>query len=229
MKNKEQSYINSEGFSSTDILKILTTDGMTKKEITTKLSAKKSIDTLLTKLIESNSIIKEKNGTSILFKKPIKAKKQKPEIAIDYDALRVLENELISAPEKKSKKIVHKKEKINTEYEDVVLTSNPFGFVLDFFNDCTVSDEISTNYFRRRDDYLVKSLYNKLKSMCAKRDDYNVDQQNVPFYRSFSVNFNDKVVKILHIDMNRTVRGIHTVFELTDDAVELIKRGNNGC
>lgn len=237
MKDIDYNYTNAEGFSINDILAVLTSDGVSKKDIITKLSAKKSIDSLLNKLLETDIVVKDKVGSSVLFKligKVKKPKKVKP--PVDQHALEYLEKTLASIPEKKSKKIVHKspdkkpevveilpEDEIQIE-EDVILTDdNPYRFVLDFFNSKT-EEELTTDFFRRRDDYAVKSIYNKLKSMCVKMDDYNVDQQNVPFYRAFSVNFKEKVVKILHIDMNRSVRGIHNVFGLTDEDINLLKK-----
>lgn len=95
------------------------------------------------------------------------------------------------------------------EYE----SDNPYRFVLNFFTS-TLNGEKATPYFRRRDEYVVKSIYNKFKALCAPVEDYAVTPQNLPFYRVITINEKDMSVKIYHIDMNRIVRGVHTVFKL---------------
>ncbi len=92
-------------------------------------------------------------------------------------------------------------------------TENPYRFVMNFFTS-TLNGEKATPYFRRRDEYVVKSIYNKFKALCETVDDYAVTPQNLPFYRVITINEQEKLVKIYHIDMNRIVRGVHTLFRL---------------
>ena len=92
-------------------------------------------------------------------------------------------------------------------------SENPYRFVLNFFTS-TLNGEKATPYFRRRDEYVVRSIYNKFKALCETVEEYSVTPQNLPFYRVITINETDKLVKIYHIDMNRIVRGVHTVFRL---------------
>lgn len=90
---------------------------------------------------------------------------------------------------------------------------NPYRFVLNFFVS-TLNGEKATPYFRRRDEYVVKSIYNKFKALCDKVEDYKVSPQHLPFYRVITINMDENAVKMYHIDMNRVVRGVHTIFKL---------------
>jgi len=116
-------------------------------------------------------------------------------------------------PAKKRKKDVgvifeeHKQELEELEAD------NPYRFVLNFFTSI-LNKEFATPYFRRRDAYVVKSIYNKFKTMCDKVEDYNPDMQHMPFYRVITVDETTMTVKIYHIDVNRVVRGVHTIFKL---------------
>lgn len=92
-------------------------------------------------------------------------------------------------------------------------SENPYRFVLNFFTS-TLNGERATPYFRRRDEYVVRSIYNKFKALCETVDEYSITAQNLPFYRVITINEDEKLVKIYHIDMNRVVRGVHTVFRL---------------
>lgn len=105
----------------------------------------------------------------------------------------------------------HKKEtsKAAEDYD----SENPYRFVLNFFTS-TLNGEKATPYFRRRDEYVVRSIYNKFKALCETVEEYSVTPQNLPFYRVITINETDKLVRIYHIDMNRIVRGVHTVFRL---------------
>jgi len=92
-------------------------------------------------------------------------------------------------------------------------TDTPYRFVTNFFVS-TLNGEKATPYFRRRDEYVVKSIYNKFKSLCDTVDNYDVSPQNLPFYRVITINMKERAVKMYHIDMNRIVRGVYVIFKL---------------
>lgn len=147
---------------------------------------------------------------------------------VDESALEVLKNHLESRTGKEVTAILHKRnekptrvkhkniDEIYAEHKnelDIIEEDNPYRFVLNFFTSI-LNNEHATPYFRRRDSYVVKSIYNKFKTMCDKVEDYEPDQQHLPFYRVITVSEKDMTVKVYHIDMNRIVRGVHTIFKL---------------
>ena len=151
-----------------------------------------------------------------------------PSEEVDESALEVLKNQLESrigkevtailhrrneTPEKKKKKDVGTIFEEHKEELDILEEDNPYRFVLNFFTSI-LNKEFATPYFRRRDAYVVKSIYNKFKTLCDKVEDYKPDMQHMPFYRVITVNEDDMTVKIYHIDVNRVVRGVHTIFKL---------------
>lgn len=115
--------------------------------------------------------------------------------------------------ERKKKKDVTEIYKEHKEELDVLEEDNPYRFVLNFFTSI-LNREYATPYFRRKDAYVVKSIYNKFKTLCDKAEDYNPDIQHMPFYRVITVNEEEMTVKIYHIDVNRVVRGVYTIFKL---------------
>jgi hypothetical protein len=119
---------------------------------------------------------------------------------------------VVKARKKTASEIYEDQQKISGDVNDLDM-DNPYRFVLNFFT-TTINGENATPYFRRRDEYVVKSIYNKFKSLCEIADPYVVDQQNLPFYRVLTINMKDRVVKMYHIDMNRVVRGVYTLFKL---------------
>lgn len=243
-------YKNKEGISLQQVVDTLS-EPLTKKDLIAKLNAKKSIDTLIKKLIEANLIEKETSGRSVLFKlvqdnplekieqdhtisKLVKVDEEKHFHAnsdeVDEEALEAVKRAIEDKSGKEVTAILHprnenkkkeKKKEVTEIYDEVVLEENPYRFVLNFFNS-TLNGEKATNYFRRRDNYVVKSIYNKFKTLCDKIEDYNVEQQNLPFYRVIAASKVDKAIKIYHIDMNRMIRGAHKIFALTDTDIKLI-------
>jgi len=267
-------YKNKEGISLQNVLDIVT-DKISKKELTLKLNAKKSIDTLIKKLIDANLISKVSEGRHVFFipvitqktskKKSNKAtpkkvsKKKVDEInkatsvisknheitsfvdmeenvdtnkdesdEIDQDALDLLKEELENRTGKEVTAILHPRNEVKPkkkteeaseiyekikDNEDIINQDNPYRFVLNFFV-TTLNGELATNYFRRRDNYVVKSIYNKFKTMCEKVEDYDTDQQHLPFYRAITICKEEMTVKMYHIDMNRMIRGSHTIFKI---------------
>jgi len=99
---------------------------------------------------------------------------------------------------------------------------NPYRFILNFFTS-SLNGEKSTPYFRRRDEYVVRSLYNKFKVLCDAIDEYDVAPQNLPFYRAITVNEEELTVKIYHIDMNRVIRGVYTIFKLSKQDIQYFR------
>ena len=276
MSTLDLKYKNKEGISLQSVLDIVT-DKISKKEISTKLKAKKSIDTLINKLVAAELLSKVTEGRSVFFipvtkketpkKKTTKAtpkkvskkkvdeinkatsvisknheitsfvdmdtktKKVKSESSeIDQTALDYLKEELESRTGKEVTAILHprneakpKKKTVEAseiydkikDDEDIINQDNPYRFVLNFFV-TTLNGELATNYFRRRDNYVVKSIYNKFKTMCEKVEDYDNDndQQHLPFYRAITICKEEMTVKMYHIDMNRMIRGSHTIFKI---------------
>lgn len=144
-----------------------------------------------------------KEVTAVLHKRNDRAIKERKKTA----------QEIYEAQKKKSKKEAE---------ENTFDTENPYRFVLNFFTS-TLNGEKATPYFRRRDEYVVKSIYNKFKALCETVDNYSVTPQNLPFYRVMTINEQEKIVKIYHIDMNRIVRGVHTLFKLSDFSDDFLK------
>jgi hypothetical protein len=101
------------------------------------------------------------------------------------------------------------KEKDGYTYDE----DNPYRFIMNFFTS-TLNGETATPFFRRRDGYVIKSIYNKFKTMCDPVEDYNIASQNLPFYRVITIDKDEQIVKIYHLDMNRVIRGVHNVFKL---------------
>lgn len=160
-----------------------------------------------------------------------KSSKQKT-VEVNQNDLDILKKEMESKLGKEVTAVLHKrneravrerKETAQKIYEQqqakIELNSeeyekdNPYRFVLNFFVS-TLNGEKATPYFRRRDEYVVKSIYNKFSSLCETVDDYKISPQHLPFYRVITLNMKDKVVKMYHIDMNRIVRGVYTIFKL---------------
>lgn len=112
-----------------------------------------------------------------------------------------------------AQEIFEKQQKELSQSYGEVSDENPYRFILNFFTS-TLNGEKATPYFRRRDEYVIKSLYNKFRALCEPVDDYLVSPHNLPFYRSITINEEEWVVKIYHIDMNRVIRGVYTIFRL---------------
>lgn len=315
-------YKNKEGISLQKVLDVISkNDELSKKDLSKKLKAKKSVDTLLNKLIDFNLIKKIKDGRSVVYtsqldkaeeaepeliesyskkevikppkmiippkkksvEKPIKITKEpttvnsekvedkKIEMAIDdkkEHSLEVNQDDLdhlkkvmearedkfittilhtrnerkpkkthdnvskmyeqAKEEEKKLKKHIPKEAIKKLDYEEIIADEiaeeNPYRFVLNFFTS-TLNDEMSTPNFKRRDNYVVKSIYNKFKTLSEKVDDYNTEQQHIPFYRAFTIDKNTMTVKMYHIDMNRVIRGCHTLFKIDDEDKRFIFGG----
>jgi len=243
-------YKNKEGITLQKVLDaIKSNDGLSKKELSSKLKAKKSIDTLLNKLIEKSLIQKIKHGRSVLYKiveivlptdksvvVPAETSLKKLTAEINQADLDHLKKEMENIEGKPVTAILHtrnekkpKKEHIhideiyeaNKSDEYILDKENPFRFVLNFFTS-TLNGELSTPHFKRRDNYVVKSIYNKFKTVCDKIDKYDTDQQHIPFYRAFTIDKATLTVKMYHIDMNRVIRGYHNLFQLSDDDKKFI-------
>jgi len=256
-------YKNKEGISLNDIVTTLNSKKLSKKEIITSVSAKKSIDTLLKKLLENNIITKEQSGRSVFYKlnkseinhktdrlnemksvvskdnqitkiievEPIKEDKKISD-EVDEENLNYLKKEMESKLGKEVTAILHHRneprekaeisnpKKIYDDLEEEILKENPYRFVLNFFN-TTLNNEKATGYFRRRDSYVVKSIYNKFKTKADKINEYDVEQQHQPFYRAFTII--NGVVKIYHIDMNRMIRASYEIFKIKDEDMKFFK------
>ena len=259
MAEIDLNYKNKEGISLQDVLDIVT-DKISKKELTLKLDAKKSIDTLIKKLIDANLLFKVTEGRHVFYIPVITQKtyKKKSNKSTSKKVSKKKSNK--STPKKVSKKkvdeiktteVISKKHEITSFVEmeeetissknesveidksslnlvkddkddkDIINQDNPYRFVLNFFV-TTLNGELATNYFRRRDNYVVKSIYNKFKTMCEKVEDYDTEQQHLPFYRAITICRDEMTVKMYHIDMNRTIRGIHTIFKIDSSDIPLI-------
>lgn len=163
---------------------------------------------------------------------------------INEDALELLKKEMESRTGKEVTAILHKrkdralKERKESAQEiyakqqeqiekdsEVYNEENPFRFALNFFTS-TLNGERATPYFRRRDDYVVKSIYNKFKTLCNSVENYILEPQNLPFYRVITINETDLTIRIYHIDMNRIVRGHHTIFQLTESDAKYLEFKN---
>jgi predicted transcriptional regulator len=176
---------------------------------------------------ETSNVTKDHNIESLVEMEE-EQKLHFPSDEIDDAALEVLKNQLESRTGKEVTAILHrrnetperkKKKDVGTIFEehkkelDILEEDNPYRFVLNFFTSI-LNKEFGTPYFRRRDAYVVKSIYNKFKTMCDKVEDYTPDMQHMPFYRVITVSEEDMTVKIYHIDVNRVVRGVHTIFKI---------------
>lgn len=120
-------------------------------------------------------------------------------------------NDRVKKERKQTAKEIYEKQQAATN--DDFGQDNPYRFVLNFFTS-TLNGEKATPFFRRRDEYVVKSIYNKFKSLCDTVEDYAISPQNLPFYRVMTINVEQRAVKMYHIDMNRIVRGQYTIFRL---------------
>ena len=263
-------YTNKEGISLKKVFDNMSeTNKLSKKELVEKVQAKKSIDLLITKLIDMNIVKKIKEGRSVFYilnpsqSEPIvKNTKTKSEelpknsaevidatvvmhqqstikklsSEINQDDLDHLKAELENQTGKPVTTILHtrneqKSKKIQADIKltDEILTDieNPYRFVLNFFTD-TLNGELATTYFKRRDNYVVKSIYNKFKTICDKIDEYDTNQQHIPFYRAFSIDEETMTVKMYHIDMQRNIRGYHTLFQINEKDKKFIFGENNG-
>lgn len=271
-------YKNKEGITLQKVVDTLTNSNkLSKKEIASNIGAKKSIDTLIKKLIDNKIITKVTEGRSVFFslttqedlestktsskknvddinkattsmskdntiiklveveeKKVMQSEKKSDAVnQADLDFLKVeLENisgkEVTAILHKRNEQKPKKKTQEASEIyeaikddEDIINQDNPYRFVLNFFT-TTLNGELATGYFRRRDNYVVKSIYNKFKTVCDKIESYNTDQQHQPFYRTITINKNDLIVRIYHIDMNRMVRGSHEIFKLNQQDIRFI-------
>jgi len=238
-------YKNKEGITLQKVLNaIKSQDGLSKKDLSTTIKAKKSIDTLLNKLLAEKLILKVKDGRSVVYKMVEADEAQDKSVVIPPDTsvkhitseinqkdLDYLKKEMENVEGKPVTAILHKrnepkpkKEHTNVEeiYEEnkedeyTLDKENPFRFVLNFFT-TTLNGELATPHFKRRDNYVVKSIYNKFKTMCEKADKYDTEQQHIPFYRAFTIDKETMTVKMYHIDMNRVIRGYHNLFKLSDE------------
>lgn len=197
-----------------------------------KQTAIMSKDHQITTLIEMESEKKTKNDSN------------RKSNEVNQDALELLKKEMEGRTGKEVTAILHKrqdralkerKESAQEIYEkqqiqiekdsEVYDEENPFRFALNFFTS-TLNGERATPYFRRRDDYVVKSIYNKFKTLCNAMDSYILEPQNLPFYRVITINETDLTVKIYHIDMNRIVRGSYTIFQLTESDAKYLEFKN---
>jgi len=214
---------------------------VSKKETSTKRTLHKSKPTRTKSPAEvdkinkqTENINKEYQITSLVEideEKPRSEKKSKS-IEVNQNDLDLLKKEMESKLGKEVTAVLHKRnekaikerkqtaqkiyeqqqEKIKKDSEEYE-KDNPYRFVLNFFVS-TLNGEKATPYFRRRDEYVVKSIFNKFNSLCEPMDDYNVSPQNLPFYRVITLNMKENVVKMYHIDINRIVRGVYTLFKL---------------
>lgn len=123
-------------------------------------------------------------------------------------------NEKVIKKRKETAQKIYEKQQSKIEVDaEAYEKDNPYRFVLNFFVS-TLNGEKATPYFRRRDEYVVKSIYNKFNSLCEPVEEYVVSPQHLPFYRVITINMKENVVKMYHIDMNRIVRGVYTIFKL---------------
>lgn len=207
------------------------------KPVSTKTPAEiKNINQL------TENISKDHQITNLVeMDKKEKIKKKNHTTEVDEENLELLRKELSSRLGKDVTALLHKRkdraikdrkqsaqeiyeqqqkvlEQDAVEYE----MENPYRFILNFFTS-TLNGEKATPYFRRRDEYVVKSIYNKFNSLCEKIDDYSISSQNLPFYRAITINETDLLVKIYHIDMNRIVRGVYTLFKLNPNDIGYFK------
>jgi len=237
-------YKNKEGITLQQVLDtIKANDGLSKKDLTTAVKAKKSIDTLINKLINDNLILKVKDGRAVKYTSVDKAVIIPPEntlkkltAEVNQEDLDYLKQEMENIEGKPVTAILHKRNEKKPKKEHVLIDEiyeankseeyildkeNPFRFVLNFFTS-TLNGELSTPHFKRRDNYVVKSIYNKFKTVCDKMDKYDTEQQHIPFYRAFTIDKDTLTVKMYHIDMNRVIRGYHNLFQLSDDDKKFI-------
>ncbi|RLC46671.1 MAG: hypothetical protein DRH57_05645 [Candidatus Cloacimonadota bacterium] len=242
-------YKNKEGITLQKVFSaIKSNDRLSKKDLTNAVKAKKSIDTLINKLLDANLILKVKDGRSVMYKLveqisldksviiPVDKSLKKLTAEVNQEDLDYLKQEMENIEGKPVTAILHtrnekkpKKEHIhidkiyeaNKSEEYILDKENPFRFVLNFFTS-TLNGELSTPHFKRRDNYVVKSIYNKFKTVCDKMDKYDTEQQHIPFYRAFTIDKDTLTVKMYHIDMNRVIRGYHNLFQLSEDDKKFI-------
>lgn len=174
-----------------------------------------------------------KNVTAILHtrneKKPVKEYINVEEI---YNNNKIAEaKEAEEATQKKEEELKLVVDGANTKLvsekitEEIVIDQeNPYRFVLNFFT-TTLNGEVATPHFKRRDNYVVKSIYNKFKTLCDIIDEYDTNQQHIPFYRAFTIDKYTMTVKMYHIDMNRVIRGYHDLFKISDEDKKFIFEG----
>lgn len=236
-------YKNKEGITLQLVIDtIKSTNGLSKKDLIYEVKAKKSIATLLNKLLDNKLITKVKDGRAVKYVSTLTEATNKSVIVEIDDSIKKLATEinqedldylkqemeniegklvttiLHTRNEKKPKKehvIIDEIYEAHKSEEYVLEVENPFRFVLNFFTS-TLNGELSTPQFKRRDNYVVKSIYNKFKTLCEKIDMYDTDQQHIPFYRVFTIDKATLNVKMHHIDMNRITRGHHNLFQLSE-------------
>ncbi len=202
---------------------ITTTPKKTKTKIETDLINKQtaviSKDHIITNLVEidTNHPSKVDKTVSIelnendlnLLKQTIESRTGKEVTAILHKR-----NDRVSKQKKPSAEEIYEQNKV-VELDEEFLVDNPYRFILNFFTS-TLNNEIATPYFRRRDDYVVKSIFNKFKTLCKAIDPYNILEQHLPFYRVITMDMKNLEIKIYHIDMNRVIVGIHRIFKLSE-------------
>ncbi len=244
-------YKNKEGISLQKVFDIISKNNdISKKELAKKTKAKKSIDTLINKLIDLELIKKIKDGRTVYYTTkmeadvveditvviPVDTSIKKLSVEVNQDDLDHLKQEMEHQSGKPITAILHTRnekkptknhtnvEEIyadNKDAEYIIDKENPYRFVLNFFT-TVLNGELATPHFKRRDNYVVKSIYNKFKTLCEKLDNYDTDQQHIPFYRAFTIDKETMMVKMYHIDMNRVVRGYHDLFTINDEDKQLI-------
>ncbi len=207
----------------------------TKKKVS-KAKPKKVSKKKTDEINKATAVISKNHEITSLVEMEEKKSEKKPSEEVDQSDLDFLKEELESRTGKEVTAILHprneakpkkKVEEASEIYdkikdkEDVINQDNPYRFVLNFFV-TTLNGELATNYFRRRDNYVVKSIYNKLKTMCEMVEEYDTEQQHLPFYRAITINKDDMTVKMYHIDMNRMVRGSYTIFKIDPLDIPLI-------
>ena len=191
-------YANKSGISLQDVLGVISTIGVGKRYIKDQLDTTKSIDILLRKLEDEKLIDRTKSNNRVLYTLITETKKQ-----TEIPTLKHSRNDYVFDMFEKP-----------IEDDDIVL-ENPFRFVQNFFTS-TLKGNVATPFFRRKDDHIVKSLYSKFTSMCIIMDDYSITSPNLPFYKVFSIDKENRTVLIHHIDMNRTIRGEYSLFKFED-------------
>ena len=249
-----------EGIDTDKVIKIIDKyPGCNKKELITKLNAKKSIDKLLKNLLKDEKIIVSKKGRSNQYfiskqdedfvTKMIEKVEQEYEITqvikadrkiesgkiiteIDQEHLDRLAKELESKIGKEITAILHtKKDRKPKSPETHIFKNepiiekmyeykkNPFKFILNFF-DGELNGEKSTKYFKVRDTFVVKSIYNKFRNRYTLLEQYNFNHHK-PFYRVMTIS--NGYVKLYHLDMHRIVKGVFKLFKITDDDLKFLK------
>jgi len=166
-----------------------------------------------------------KHKTDELNENDLQALKREMETKLGKEVTAVLHkrNERVLKERKKTaQEIFEAEQKKLEEASENYDAENPFRFILNFFT-TTINGEKATPYFRRRDEYVVKSIYNKFKTLCGVIEEYDLTIQNLPFYRVLSINVKDRTVKMYHVNLNRMVVGVHNLFKLTENDLKYIK------